>query len=325
MIRVVITDGGDSPSRTVDFNNEDAIEVLRSGNCRLDPLQPEPPFAVLDYLATCMLNIERLGPAANEEDELQWVTQHVFPNGIRQSVVAGSKLIWYESSLLLLRALGHRLCGTAESESGLLEQAKHVMAEYTSRLRVMSPSEYSFRHNQRAQPEGIFTMSSASSRLVSPEPKWQQFSDRLQGLMDQRRAIAVQELATGRILCCEDNNMQSRLIHPELAQLKAGTEKRNYSYAFTGELPKAWLDRFNTLHKRRNHAAKWMFRTFVHFERQGRRATRAQLTDEAMSRYHLTANAAADAWKTAAKDLKVGGGDIPHGVKVESFEIKMIG
>jgi hypothetical protein len=283
-----------------------------------------PPFLVLDHLALCLTDVERFGPAATETTELDWVAKNLFANNVRQNVIVGDKLDWYEGSTRLIRAAGRRLCGADGTGPELLEQSEHVWKTYLGSLRVMSVDEYRSRHSLRDNKSWLGGEPSVARRRVPLDENWYSFSEQLKQLNVQLKTIVAEGLKDGHILMSEDLGSTSRLVHPSSAKVRSAIGGKRYAYCFAGDLPKSWLDTFQTLPKRRLRAAKWMIRAHNKIHKDGKRVTRIQLIDVAIGRYKLKPNAASDAWDIARRDLQVSKGDLTDNARVDTSEINKI-
>ena len=324
MIRIIRRGPDGSETEAEDLPDAPALQYLCSGQGVLAGTQKTPPFIVLDHLAVCLTDIDLFGPAATEAVDLDWLAKNLFAAGVRQNVVAGSKLDWYVGSARLFPAAVRRLCMTPGSGPDLYEQVNGVWKTYLKSLRVMSVDEFRSRHSLRETENWLGGEPSASRRRVSPGESWKLFGEQLGRLALQRKAIVAAALADGHILMSEDFGATSRLVHPSSATLRLATRDSRYAYCFSGDLPKAWHDIVDPLHRQRIKAAKWMVRAHKKIKNDGKRATRIQLIEVAMPRFHLTRNAAEDAWDIAREDIKVSRGDFDGDIKVNINDINAI-
>ena len=307
----------------------DAVAALLAGQVTLAPFQPDPPFMVLEAITGRVATVEVFGPQGNDLDAITKIENGVIHNGIRQDMVLGKPLAWFGSKGKVRDQAKQALTGAEASGTCLIRQLEAVLQS-----NVQDHSQVVSLAGKRS-PEQLaeaFLVQGTSGNMSSGtwnyhrlEPRWFEFHEKLQCLSSQIDELVSTALTEGRILCVEDLDHGSRMVHPQNAnRYRPKRSKSSLVYCFTRNLPQEWFLVARAPHAQRNEATEWMKRCYGYFESQGRRAGAKQLQNAAIGKFGMAEDAAKRAWNIARVDLTIKLGNIPLKERVSDKEINEI-
>jgi hypothetical protein len=98
MLNVVLLDQPVSDAVVTGMSTDEAIPLLLSGRARLSKTQDIPPVALLEELKHKASNIEKFGRRIEGVSSFEKIEKVVLRGGLRQSMVEGRELPWFQGT-----------------------------------------------------------------------------------------------------------------------------------------------------------------------------------------------------------------------------------
>ena len=301
MMQVRFPSGGGEEPECRELEDAAAVPLIEAGEAFLETMQPDPPYALLNVLEARLTDIEKLGPVATDPGALKTVSEKVFPSGVRQNVVEGHRLAWYDGPQVMTDGAKRKLGDCPNDCPDLYSQInavwRHYLTKRAPKLTLSARIDVEEKKRLRVISRKSGNFLDKTRDYWQADSVWFEFYLRLTAHRESLDHVLRCALEDGRILCGERTDRGDLLLHPaEAADQWRPAMKRKLSYCFSSDLPKEWFQTDEPLHKLRIRTTEWMERAFRRFAGQGRRATVKDLKQVAKDRFGLSDNAVNEAW-----------------------------
>lgn len=300
--------------RIVEVDSSEAIGMLFAGVAKLHEHQKMPPVGLVDALIERTGHIDHFGERAAGSADLDKISSALTPSGVLQYMVKGEEIPWLSSGSKLLLGAEAKLGLAAPDGSSLVAAAQSVLTRYRKHNPQTNNREIKYLAKRAMENRRLWGQSDS--------PEWENFIARLAELQEGLLAGIKRGLLEARILCAQSSNGFSSLLHPnQAARARFNARNMGLSFCFTLDLPNALFGSQRPIHKRREDAAKFMKRAYLHFREQDRYASVDNLKTVAAERFQLTENAVQEAWKGVRQAIPTEPGNKKADLKVSINEI----
>lgn len=325
MIRIFRRGTDPSIDRTEDMADEAALACLLSADAELSQEQIRPPFLVLSHVEASVAEGRIFGPAVESVENLQNVAALLFPNGMRQHLVEGREINWFQDARSLTKAVIQRWNKACFGSRSLIEQVQAVRVRAAANVRRTDRNPRHLWQIDRNSSQWVNVERSVSTKKDRLDPEWTDYKTRVGAFSARIDALLFDGLREGRILCSEDLQNGSRFLPPSIASLRSGKAAR--SFCFSSDLPEKWFAGPDAEKEKLRLASEWMHRVIDELTKQGKIATARQVIAGAVDKFEVSKDGAKIEWSSVRKKRGSPGGssNFPNEFKVKDsvvFDIK---
>jgi hypothetical protein len=279
------------------LEEEEAVKLIDKGIAWPNKKPDDPPYKLLQRLQK-LLDPDVLGPKVTEPEQMSFIDELIFPDGVRKAFAKGAQLHWYTGKTGLRELVGTKMSSADGANSDLFMLFRLATFECTDRWQWKSEecTEHVYGEEYaRERPDDPSDPHDRAIRYAGPfYGDWEFFAGHALELQADLEDLIEHGIRNGRIIVGQTTRYGDRFVPPQVAS-RDGVQSFDDSYVFlaSSELPTMEA----RLPARRKRAIEWANAALGYFNDFGRRFSASDAQQVMIERFDLTANAAKEAWK----------------------------